>query len=643
MNTAMFGENTIYFKDGFLYKLLRKINSNWQTEDVKTRELSNISNDELMKGYLDEDIKFPHPDTTHPDKPAVISHSITFEELGLDEKYSLQIRKWFIDEHIKHNGLSFSLKSFEDSLNKFWNEAEFGPKPFPTTVLDWARKYFNSNKNIMSLKPAHQNKGNRSRRVDELVVESVHLSIKEVLMNTARAPIKLGYERALVLISEKNKLFPPQKQLKIPSLKYYTKCFKSLPAYDVYAARYGQQAARKKFRCSIHSIEAQYPLHIVQIDSTPIDLTFVADNGVVLGKAWLTAVIDVKTRGLLGFHISFDPPSQSTLAKAFLNAILPKVGISERYGVIGQYPMHGLPDLVFVDNAREYHGEHFDSLCKELGISVSYMPSRTPWYKGHIESFLKTCNFDLTSRAKGKNFNSIEAKADNNPAKEATILFRKFESALMIWIVDYYHQKTHAEMGMSPNDAWKRETQNMTLRVPADIQRAKFLSLEMASRKVWIYGLDINSIRYNSVELHEQLRIHGEGQTFQLRWDKYDLGYVYVVTPDMKYIKVPANDVFQDYAPGMTLFQHNIHKRFLAQNNKEVNAINLAYTKDHIFKAMHEKGEKRSKKEQLYYESHPNANNQQPPAKPSKPPKLPPVGTDVGLEIPDFEAGVFQY
>jgi putative transposase len=61
-----------------------------------------------------------------------------------------------------------------------------------------------------------------------------------------------------------------------------------------------------------------------QCDHTKIDVLVVDQSGEVLGRPWLTIVVDTYSRCLMGLHLGFDAPSAQVVGLALRHAILPK-------------------------------------------------------------------------------------------------------------------------------------------------------------------------------------------------------------------------------------------------------------------------------------------------------------------------------
>lgn len=64
---------------------------------------------------------------------------------------------------------------------------------------------------------------------------------------------------------------------------------------------------------------------MIQIDHTPVDLMLVDDvNRQSIGRPWVTFAIDVYSRMILGYYLSLDAPSETSVAMCIAHAVLPK-------------------------------------------------------------------------------------------------------------------------------------------------------------------------------------------------------------------------------------------------------------------------------------------------------------------------------
>ena len=134
---------------------------------------------------------------------------------------------------------------------------------------------------------------------------------------------------------------------------------------------------------------AEYPLEVVQIDHTLVDVIVVdRQTRRPLQRPWLTLAVDVASRTVAGFHLALEPPSAISVALAIQNFVLPKDAFLSRLGVAAEWPAAGLPDAIHLDNAKEFRSRALRRAAEEYGIELIHRPVATPHYGGHIERLI---------------------------------------------------------------------------------------------------------------------------------------------------------------------------------------------------------------------------------------------------------------
>lgn len=95
--------------------------------------------------------------------------------------------------------------------------------------------------------------------------------------------------------------------------------------YQVMRARFGRRAADTKRKPRGAGVTTTRALQRVEVDHFLCDVHLVCEKtGVRLGRPWLTLVIDHYSGMVLGYHLSFAPPSAASVLAALRHAILPK-------------------------------------------------------------------------------------------------------------------------------------------------------------------------------------------------------------------------------------------------------------------------------------------------------------------------------
>ena len=85
-------------------------------------------------------------------------------------------------------------------------------------------------------------------------------------------------------------------------------------------------------------------------------------------------LLDVHSRSVLGFTVSFDAPSAAGVALAIAQGVLAKSAWLAERGLTLAWPMHGAPRILHLDNDQEFHAHAFKRGCQQHGIRIDYRP-----------------------------------------------------------------------------------------------------------------------------------------------------------------------------------------------------------------------------------------------------------------------------
>jgi len=204
-------------------------------------------------------------------------------------------------------------------------------------------------------------------------------------------------------IDDANRFRDLDDQLPLPDVSSLHDQVNKLDDYDVIEARYGKKIADEKYRAVLQGARPTRPLERVECDHTTTDL-FVVDPVTMLpiGRAFLTWMVDVYTKMILGFYISFNPPSYLTVMECLKHAIRPKTYVREKYSNIrNDWKVYGIPEVLVVDNAREFHGHNLKDACHQLGIVLQFSPRGKPWIRTTVERSFRTIATQLHHQMPG--------------------------------------------------------------------------------------------------------------------------------------------------------------------------------------------------------------------------------------------------
>ena len=329
-------------------------------------------------------------------------------------------------------------------------------------------------------------------------------------------------------------------------------------------ARDGAKAAADRFRPVRASYEAEYPLQVVQMDHTLVDIIIVDEYfRKPLGRPTLTLQIDVATRVIPGFYISLEKPSATSVGMAIRHAVLPKDAWLADRDLAFAWPVFGLPDILHLDNASEFHSRALTRGCQQFGIDLHYRPPRTPHFGGHIERLIGTTIGEV-HLLPGTTFSNIQNKGDYDAEGEACMTLKEFERwfALQVGI---YHGTIHRALGVPPMTAWRDDQTKRTepLRLPADQQRFLFDFLPFEMRRVRRDGIKL----FHLVYWHGALTtlVANSVHKFPIKYNPLNLSTVYLELPGGEHVIVPIRDKRR---PAITKFEHDYAMRALRERGR---------------------------------------------------------------------------
>jgi len=393
----------------------------------------------------------------------------------------------------------------------------------------------------------------------------VHFSVfeevvNEVFLTQQKIPGKAVVDGVLDRFSRMNRGLEDGQKLKPPSAASIYRWLDNLVRVVVDQARLGKAHTERELRIVLGSVKVKELLERVEIDHTPVDLLVVCEvTRMMLGRPWLTLVIDRFSRMILGFYISFHAPSAYSVLYALRMSILPKdellVGIE---GIRNSWPARGLPRLIAVDNGMDLHSDAVDKFALEAAIELLYCGAAHPELKGAIERMFRTLSHDLFHQMPGTVFHNIDARGDYPSEKTAAIDIGQLTRILIKWIVDVYHCTPHRGLqGRTPLQVWKEHEAKSEFELPAYPHQLDLIVGEIASRTVFHYGVEYDCIRYNSTVLGALIDRNRRGPDVQIRVYEHDVSYIDVLIPGgAEFVRVPALDA--EYCEGLNRHTHRL-------------------------------------------------------------------------------------
>lgn len=451
-----------------------------------------------------------------------------------------------------------------------------------TTLYRWIKLY-DETRVITSLagfkKTGGKGKSRISNELDTIIKETINF----LYLTSSKKSINR-------IIREVKKICL-RKNLKPPHPNTIRNRIKNVSEEEFIKGRYGKSKARDKFApIKQHFPGADFPLSVVQIDHTLIDIVLVDEHyRKPFKRPWITLAIDVNSRLVVGFYLSFDPPGEMGTGLCIANSILPKKSWMEKNDVEGDWPCWGIMQTIHVDNGKEFRGKMLRRACQNYGISLEFRPVKQPHYGGHIERLLGTFASEIHDLP-GTTFSNPSERENYNSEKKASLTISEFEKWLMTYIVKVYHKKNHSSIEMSPLQKYKEGvfgTHNKEgTGIPDIILNERRLRLDLmpfVERTIQEYGIVIDHIFYyhdvlrKYIHAKESITKNSFKRKFMFRRDPRDISMVYFYDPELNdYFEIPYRDTSK---PAISIWEFNEVIRNLNKNNAVVDeeAIFNAY------------------------------------------------------------------
>ena len=331
-----------------------------------------------------------------------------------------------------------------------------------------------------------------------------------------------------------------------------------------------------------HFPNADYPLAMVQIDHTLVDIILVDDvYRLPIGRPWITVAIDVFSRMVTGYYLSFDAPSVTSVGLCIAHAVLPKEEWLMLHEVDATWPVWGFQNTIHADNAGEFRSDSVKKSCAKRAVHLEFRPVKRPHYGGHIERLLGTLMTEIHGLP-GTTFSSPVQRKGYDSEKESAMTISEFEKWLVTLICKVYHRRKHSELRMSPLKKWEigvfGDNAMRGVGLPSrptdrwDIQRDFMPAIE---RTVQRNGVSIDSRTYFAQCLRRWTKVKDpneprKAREFIFRRDPRDIKSIWFFDPELEqYFDIPMAD--QSF-PSMSLWEWKEVKRYLEAQGRDPNS-----------------------------------------------------------------------
>ena len=482
-----------------------------------------------------------------------------------------------------------ALRRFMDDHRGDSREAGFEILPHPATLRRWIRRRGCLDSRPLAAMANMSGRVRRKRSFDPRTEAKIAESL-DAYWNRREV---LDYEvRDLVqdFVDLHNGTAPEWDQLKKPSDETIRLRIRKSETPELYRKKFGDKAFRQKYRVPRdRRLVASNILEVAIVDHTVVDTMLVvsAKDRTPLGRPTLAIMIDVASRSVLAFVVTFSHASTHTVSQLLKRAVRPKPHLRKRFP---DFPdgagIYGLPQAIVYDRALESIGvSHRDALA-DLGIEVIYAGAAEPQAKGIVERFFRTLNQLLFHRLRGSVSlsASLMREMGYDPTKDAVITLEELNE-LIEEAINVYHHQVHSGINAQPIRIWTEQAERHGVRtLPDPAILDKMVGATKHPCRLDRAGIRVFGLQYCCEEnvpllladmAAEERTARGKRKgsanaIVKIKYNPDDIGLIYVFnSKNRRYYALKCTDF--SYASGITLSQHKEIKKYATAINNSFN------------------------------------------------------------------------
>jgi len=389
---------------------------------------------------------------------------------------------------------------------------------------------------LLILIDRNRDKGNREERISKVNSELIQKTIEKDYNTPTQQTKKSAYAKYLGRcegVSDEAEGKPPtpareESGAPVKPVSYQTFCRYAGLYHDV-KKRQGRRAAYQSSTI-VTSLNNSFPAHgvrpheVCEMDHTIGNLALVAPNGIDLGKACLSVIVDSHTTHPRAFVMRFEPPSARTVLLLLRNYVM-------RH--------HRLPRVLVVDNGKEFHSHELEFFCRLFGIELRYRSPGMPRGAAMVERTFGSIDQEVFAEMEG---NTRMMKEGTRLITKSVDPFRRAEwtllgayKAIEKYLFEVRPDRVHPALGVTPNEFEAKsrdQTGHREFRMFTLDENMMLMTCPHAKRSrrkvIRGRGVNVNGIYYRHVAL-DRVR---PGKSVEVRVEPYNASVVYVKAGD---------------------------------------------------------------------------------------------------------------
>lgn len=184
---------------------------------------------------------------------------------------------------------------------------------------------------------------------------------------------------------------------------------------------------------------------VAHLDHTELDVKLVSTRtGVVVGRPWLSVLVDAFSRRVLGMNLSFRAPSRDAVFATLYDTV---------------WRFRRVPELIVVDQGAEFLSVDLDVALAYLRASKRERPAGAPRYGSSVERLFGTANTRVVHEAPGSTEPVALGRmlsASHRPERTARLTLAQLWRVLDDYFFGVHPTLVHGTLGDTPLAVWKR-------------------------------------------------------------------------------------------------------------------------------------------------------------------------------------------
>lgn len=462
---------------------------------------------------------------------------------------------FYCSEAYRCFGARLPIKPLRAFIQKTAVKLDDKSPPCLRTVQYWFKDYLQGGMAPSSLLRKTDRPGFRARKIDEFVVELMNMYLQDEYLGTERMSLTFAYELFSnhLLNENQNRQQQGLELFKIPSYETFRLEKNKIGPKIIMEKRLGKYTAQKSFKYGGTLRPASRIGERVESDSNYMDILLVDSLMQVIGRPYLCALMDIHTRCIIGWEISFCPPSAAKTLRALRNAIT-----SESLS-----PYKCIPDELILDNGPEFTNGSLETVSFNFNISLRYVAPRQPDEKAHIERFFRTMNEQLIHLLPGTTFSNTQQRGEYNAEKNAVLTIDQLTEYFRDWLENVYHKSVHRMLNATPDNFWQKSIATWKP-VTAPKEEVDKLCRRVVKRKLIGGRVRFDNLFWFGPSLpvfQHQLK---KNEMVNVFIDETDLGTVWVQSPIDPHTVVQADALDPEFQKGLSMYEYQLIKEQLS-------------------------------------------------------------------------------